>query len=63
MKIVYSIMGCHNVNLINKHINQVWLSNEHGVAEQERILKIQGKSLSFKQNILMINERDSKTIK
>lgn len=63
MKLVYAIMGHHNVNIVNKCIHDFWLSNETKVETYDHCLKEQGKQLSLKQNLLMITERDSKTIK
>lgn len=63
MKIVYAIMGCHNVLLVNKCIYDHWLSDSEFMKEQEFSLKALGKQLSYKQNMLMLTERDSKTIK
>ena len=40
----------------------MWMSEEK-VEVTERKLKEQGKQLSFKQNLLIITERDSRTIK
>ena len=63
MKIVYAIMGCHNVTLVNNCITETWLSESTFISHQEEELKKQGKQLSFKQNMLMLSERDSKTLK
>lgn len=63
MKIIYSILGCHNVQLVNKCIYETWLSDSTLIQEQEEELKKMGKRLSFKQNMLMLSERDSATIK
>jgi len=56
-------MGCHNTNLVNKQINDTWFSETEEMRSRERELLDLGKKLTFKQNVLMINERDSKTIK
>jgi hypothetical protein len=63
MKLVYAIMGCHNVTLVNKCIQDFWLSSDAKVEAYDRSLKEQGKQLSLKQNLLIITDRDSKTIK
>ena len=63
MKVVYAIMGCHNINLVNKCIQEVWLSDQTFINNQEQEIKKQGKQLSFRQNLLMLNERDSRTLK
>lgn len=62
MKVVFAILGCHNVDFVSKCIAESWL--EEGRAEAcERRLKEQGKQLSLRQNLLIISERDSRTIK
>lgn len=63
MKIVYAIMGCHNVAAVNRCVSDHWLADSQAMEEYDRSLKLTGKKLSFKQNILMLTERDSKTIK
>ena len=62
MKVVYAILGCHNTNLVNKCIQQSWLSDREFADKQDAIVKEQGKQLSFRQNLLMLSDRDSKTL-
>ena len=63
MKVAYAILGCHNTTLVNKCIQEVWLSDQGFIDLQEQEIKKQGKKLSFRQNLLMLNERDSRTLK
>ena len=63
MKLIYAIMGCHNVNLVNKVIHQNWLADSKKVNAIEQELRKQGKKMSIRQNILIISEKDSKNIK
>jgi hypothetical protein len=62
MKVVYAILGCHNVDFVSKCISETWLTA--GKAEMfEQRLKEEGRQLTLRQNLLIITERDSKTIK
>jgi hypothetical protein len=63
MKVVYAILGCHSTNLVNKCIQQSWLSDLEFAERQDAIVKEQGKQLSFRQNLLMLSDRDSRTLR
>jgi hypothetical protein len=63
IKMVFAVMGCHQVALVSKCIQETWLSDEEAMEGYERELRQQGKQLSFRQNMLMLTERDSKTLR
>ena len=35
MKVVYAIMGCHNVDFVNKCIQETWLNNNFAIQQEE----------------------------